>query len=136
MSSGTLVILFEDVDGNGRYDSSGHLTKLEGSFWACNGQPGEQGPAGDAGAVGPQGPAGPPTALSTVLIISPCNTPNTNNESFLGLSDGSLIAVYADGDSNTHLVDLVNGSYESTDTTSCVFTLSGTVPGVRTLTPG
>ena len=143
--SGTLVILFEDVDGNGRYDQP--PDKVEGSFWACNGQPGEQGPAGDAGAVGPQGPAGDAGAigpqgpvgtagpLGVVAVISPCNTPATDNESFLGLGDGSLIAVWSDGPSDTHLVDLANGTFVTTDGTGCVFTLSGTVPGVRTLTP-
>ena len=129
-TAGTLVVLYADVNGDGRYSNPPDRT--EGFYWACNGQPG---PAGDAGATGPQGPAGTAGPLGIVEVISPCSTPATDNESFLGLGDGSLIAVWSDGPSDTHLVDLANGTFVTTDGTGCVFTLSGTVPGVRTLTP-
>jgi hypothetical protein len=133
---GTLVVMYEDTNNNGQMDFTDNIL---GSYTVCDG---EQGATGPQGPQGPQGDAGTPAAnnpLATVILISPCNTPNTpdagnNNEVFLGLADGALIAVWSDGQQNTHLDNTPNGTYRTTDNTNCVFTVTGNVPGKRTLT--
>lgn len=60
-----------------------------------------------------------------IAIIDPCGKQSNTDEIFLKLSTGQIIAVYADqGASKIHLVELVEGSWVTTDGTKCYFSVN------------
>jgi hypothetical protein len=106
------------------------------STLVLNGAPGPAGPQGDAGA-----PA-PPTAYSVVNVIDPCGPSGGADEVFLLLANGTLVASFSDDADglNTRLSILTDGTWETSDGTNCVFTVStdtSVTPNTRSITwPG
>jgi hypothetical protein len=104
------------------------------STLVLNGAPGEPGPQGEPGT-----PA-PPTAYSVVALIDPCgDADGYYDEVFLRLANGVVLASFSDNASgdNTRLSVLIDGSFVTSDGTSCNFTMStdnSTTPATRTIT--
>jgi hypothetical protein len=96
-----------------------------------NGAPGEPGPQGEPGT-----PA-PPTAYSVVAVIDPCgDAPGIFDEVFLRLANGQVIASFSDdgGGTNTRLSVLIDGSFITSDGSTCAFAVStdtSTTPATR-----
>lgn len=87
------------------------------------GDTGATGAIGAQGAVGATGPAG--LNGSTFEVVKPC--PSTHvvySEIFLKIG-GKLYALYDGGPHLDRLVELVNGTYMTTDGRNCIFTVSG-----------
>lgn len=100
---------------------------------------------GAPGAPGPQGQPGipaPPTAYSVVNVIDPCGPSGGADEVFLQLANGTVVASFSDTASgqNTRLSILNDGTYETSDGTNCIFTVStntSVTPETRTISwPG
>lgn len=108
--------------------SGATLTCPDGSTVVINdGQTGQPGEAGQDGAQGPQGPEGPqgsqgaPGADSHVVgHIDPCGDGPGPDEILLILDDGRFAAWYL----NLGLVILGDGSWVTTDSQACHFTIS------------
>lgn len=100
------------------------------------GDPGPQGPIGDIGAQGDpgiQGPAGPtgaagsnaaPTDYTVVGLIDPCGDSPGYDEILLRLANGQLMAHYAGGGNLQFLTVIGPGSYSTTDSQACAFTVT------------
>ena len=103
------------------------------STLVLNGSPGDPGPQGEPGT-----PA-PPTAYSVVAVIDPCgDAPGIFDEVFLRLANGQVIASFSDdgGGTNTRLSVLIDGSFTTSDGSSCAFAVStdtSTTPAIRTI---
>jgi hypothetical protein len=100
---------------------------------------------GAPGAPGPQGQPGipaPPTAYSVVNVIDPCGPSGGADEIFLQLANGTVVASFSDNAAgqNTRLSILNDGTYETSDGTNCIFTVStntSVTPETRTISwPG
>jgi hypothetical protein len=100
---------------------------------------------GAPGATGPQGQPGtpaPPTAYSVVNVIDPCGPSGGADEVFLQLANGTVVASFSDNSAgqNTRLAILNDGTYETSDGTNCIFTIStntSVTPETRTISwPG
>ncbi len=97
-----------------------------------NGLPGAVGATGAVGPAGPQGPQGEPgvNALANAIgikgYIYPCGQEFANDEIFLRLTDGKILAVYDGGNLLSRLVLLAPGNYVTTDRTgsSCNINVS------------
>lgn len=104
------------------------------STLVLNGAPGAPGPQGEPGT-----PA-PPTAYSVVAVLDPCgDDPNVYDEVFLRLANGVVLASFSDNASgdNTRLSVLIDGSFVTSDGSSCAFTMStdnSTTPATRSIT--
>jgi hypothetical protein len=123
-----------DADPTGPAPNGGALISCgTTSTLVLNGAPGAPGPQGEPGT-----PA-PPTAFSVVSVIDPCgDAPGIFDEVFLRLANGQLIASFSDDSSgtNTRLSILVDGSFMTSDGSSCAFTVStdtSTTPATRTI---
>lgn len=69
----------------------------------------------------------PPSQFTPVSIVDPCGTkPNTWNEVFLQLYDGSLLASFSDNASglNTRFSLITPGNYVTSDGDMCYFTIT------------
>lgn len=103
-----------------------------------DGQPGETGPPGEPGEsgldgqIGPRGEKGEPGSPGTpgqdaeLEIIDPCgDAPGIHDEVLVRLPDGSLLVSMSDQVSgkNTRFVILGPGDYQTTDGSSCVFSV-------------
>lgn len=96
---------------------------------ACSPEKGEMGPKGDS-IVGPPGrdadPAipivGPPGQDSIAELIDPCGDEVGYDEVLIRLTDGRLLAYFESG-GNRFLSVLPPGSYRTTDSSSCAFTV-------------
>jgi hypothetical protein len=91
-----------------------------------NGTNGLDGAVGATGAVGPQGPTGPQgqpgtnalaNAIGIASYIYPCGQEFNNDEIFLRLTDGKILALYDGGANLDRLVLLAAGNYVTTDRT-------------------
>jgi len=100
----------DGIDGNDGQDGE------DGS----DGQDGEQGP------IGPQGPQGIPGLNGTTFEIVPlCPSLSGSYPEVLFRINGSLYAILDGGPHSDRLAYLPNGTYQTTDGRSCVFTVSG-----------
>ncbi len=96
---------------------------------------------GAPGATGPQGEPGtpaPPTAFSVVDVIDPCGPSGGADEVFLRLANGTVVASFSDNAAgqNTRLSILNDGTFETSDGTNCVFTVTtdtSVTPNTRTI---
>lgn len=75
-----------------------------------------KGPKGDSGIAGPSGKD------SIIEIIDPCGDSPGYDEVLLRLADGSLVVYFEQG-SNRFLTELTPGTYQTTDSQRCVFTV-------------
>jgi hypothetical protein len=100
------------------------LLLLIGCAKVHNGPRGEPGPKGDSGDRGPEGAAGRDgnDAYAEVVPLCP-NLAGAYPEVLLRIS-GKLYAVFAPGTPNVRLVEIVPGSYVTTDGRSCSFTVT------------
>ncbi len=98
-----------------------------------NGAPGAVGPQGAVGPVGPQGPQGEPgenalaNAIGIASYIRPCGNEFDNDEIFLRMTDGNILALYDGGPHEDRLVLLAPGNYITTDRNknrTCHFTVN------------
>lgn len=89
-----------------------------------NGTDGLPGAVGATGAVGPMGPPGPQgqpgtnalaNAIGIASYIYPCGREFNNDEIFLRLTDGKILALYDGGANLDRLVLLAPGNYVTTD---------------------
>lgn len=86
-----------------------------------NGLPGAVGPTGAVGPAGPPGPQGEPgtnalaNAIGIASYIYPCGSEFANDEIFLRLTDGKILALYDGGPNLDRLVLLAPGDYVTTD---------------------
>jgi hypothetical protein len=108
------------------------ITCGDTSTLLLNGAPGPTGPQGQPGT-----PA-PPTAYSVVDVIDPCGPSGGFDEVFLRLANGTVVASFSDNSAgqNTRLSILVDGTFETSDGTNCVFTVStdtSVTPNTRTI---
>jgi hypothetical protein len=90
----------------------------------CNGAPGAA--------------AAPSSGMTLVEFIAPCGLASSNwKEELLAFSDGSLLADFSDNasGSETRLALISDGTYEDTDDSGCVFTVS-TAGNTRTVSWG
>ena len=70
------------------------------------------------------GENGLPGQDSIIAIIDPCGKQSNTDEIFMKLSTGQTLAVYADPSiGKIHLVELVQGSWVTTDLTRCAFSV-------------
>lgn len=89
---------------------------------------GSKGDKGDTGNTGPTGPAG--TNVSGIYIteiINPCGEEFANDEVFLKLSTGRILALYDGGPQEDRLALIAPGNYITTDRTqnrACAFTIT------------
>lgn len=97
------------------------------------GATGATGPAGQVGPTGPPGPQGQPgeNALANAIgikgYIYPCGQEFNNDEIFLRLTDGKILALYDGGPHEDRLTLLAPGSYITTDrnkNTTCAVNVS------------
>jgi hypothetical protein len=101
------------------------ITCANGAVLISNGAPGQNGKDG----VPVQ------TAYAIMGIVNPCGNQSSQDEIFLRLADGSLIASFSDDKNgkNTRLSEIFDGvGYTTTDGTNCVFSV-GTSNGIRTI---
>jgi pilus assembly protein FimV len=125
-----------DPDPNVAPNGGALITCGSTSTLVLNGAPGPAGPQGDAGV-----PA-PPTAYSVVNVIDPCGPSGGADEVFLQLANGTVVASFSDNAAgqNTRLSILNDGTYETSDGTNCIFTVSTNTqvtPNTRSITwPG
>jgi hypothetical protein len=89
-----------------------------------NGTNGLQGSVGATGAVGPTGSQGPQgqaganalaNAIGIAGYIYPCGMEFDNDEIFLRLTDGNILALYDGGPNEDRLALLAAGNYRTTD---------------------
>jgi len=88
-----------------------------------------QGPPGQNGLDGAAGKDGvsPSIEYSIVDVVDPCgDAPGKYDELLLVLGNGTLVASFSDSSSglNTRLVEIPDGTYNTTDNTGCTFTVS------------
>lgn len=93
-------------------------------FNGLNGTNGQAGAVGATGAVGPVGPQGPQgqagtnalaNAIGIAGYIYPCGNEFDNDEIFLRLTDGKILALYDGGPNEDRLALLAPGNYRTTD---------------------
>lgn len=104
-NDGTIVFLATDMNDNLLFDSED--TNIQ-SMIICNGI------------------NSPPTQFTPVEIIDPCgDSPSINDEIFLKLYNGTLLASFSDNINglNTRFSVIVSGSYRTTDGTNCYFSV-------------
>lgn len=94
-----------------------------------NGLDGQDGADGQDGEDGADGQNAPPTAYTVTELINPCGDGPGHDEVLLRLANGQIIAHYAGGGNLQFLAVLSPGSYVTTDSPACAFTLhaNGTV---------
>ena len=87
------------------------------SFTLCNGKPGDKGDQGNPGVS--------PTIGRPILIIDPCGPQSQYDEVILRLPDNTLISSFSDNANgqNTRFSILKPGSYITSDSTGCYFTV-------------
>jgi hypothetical protein len=92
------------------------------------GAKGDKGDKGDKGVKGDKGDDGDmPSGIFITEIVRPCGDEFPNDEIFLRLSTGSLLALYDGGADQDRLVLLAPGNYITTDrskTHTCRFTVT------------
>lgn len=124
-NGGITLLMGLDLDSN--LDLS--PTEVTSSAEVCNGLNGVNGQDGSDGVDGVDGTNGldaPPTAFTPVGLVDPCgDAPNTYDEVFLRLSNGTLLASFSQNASglNTRFSVLVPGSYSTTDGDNCTFSV-------------
>lgn len=116
-ADGTVAVLENGQDGSN--GSDGH----NGSD-GQNGNDGEDGEDGNDGATGPQGPAAPINPYSIVEIINPCGDNAGYDEVLFRLANGQILAHYAGGGNLQFLTLIGAGSWVTTDSSACHFTVS------------
>lgn len=92
-----------------------------------NGSNGQKGDKGDTGATGPAGTNA--TGIYITEVINPCGSEFSNDEVFLRLSTGRILALYDGGPQEDRLALLVPGNYVTTDRNqnhACAFTITNT----------
>lgn len=105
------------ADGNGCTVSpalnGALITCATGSVLVLNGEDGTDG--SDA----------PPTPYSVTELIDPCGHQSSWDEVLLRLANNDIIASFSENvnGKNTRFVRLVPGMYQTTDSTSCIFTV-------------
>ena len=90
------------------------------------GDQGDQGQKGDTGSQGPAGQSAPVTPFSAVTIVDPCGDKSgVYDEVLLKLADGTILASFSDdvNGKNTRFSLLNPGSYMTTDSSRCFFTI-------------
>jgi len=87
------------------------------------GAPGEEGAEGEQGPEGGQGVRGEQGESPIIEIIDPCGKESSYDEVLFRLSDDLIYAVYSDKE-KVHLVELIPGTYTTTDSTNCKFTVT------------
>lgn len=127
--SGIAVESGLDVDGSNVLDA----LEVQSLNFVCDGEVGAVGATGAIGAQGPQGEQGemgPTSPNSIATVIDPCGDhPTKHDEVILQLENGLLLASFSDNANglNTRFSLLGNGTYGTTDGTSCTFTVSSGV---------
>jgi hypothetical protein len=92
----------------------------------ADGQNGTDGEDGETGPVGPAGPQGPTGPAALQEVVNPCGEEGLYEEVLLRFSTGQLMALYYDaGNQKSFLTELSPGSYVTTDSYSCLFTVHG-----------
>lgn len=108
------------ADGADGQDGTNGTNGTNGSDGAA-GPKGDKGDKGDAGADGANA-----TAFTPVGIVDPCgDAAGVYDEVFLRLSNGMLLASFSDNDNgkNTRFSLITQGSYKTTDNSSCYFSV-------------
>ena len=104
-----------------------------------NGASGPQGIPGPSGSPGPQGSPGPTPSLgpdTPMWLIAPCGQASSPyKEQLMCLNNGSLLSSFSDSTSGneTRFALIPVGTYEDTDDSGCVFTVSLASDGVSTI---
>lgn len=110
LNGGHTFLVGLDVDRDGDLSA----TEVSASAQVCNGLDGEDGQ--DA----------PPTPYTPVGLIDPCgDNPTKTDEVLLQLASGELLVSFSDNSSgkNTRFAILSPGNYQTTDGTSCAFSV-------------
>lgn len=118
-NGGITILLATDADGDGVLTPAD--TNLQ-SAEVCNGVDGA------SGTNGQDGHDAPPTPFTPVGLVDPCgDSPGVQDEVFMRLSNGTLLASFSDTSSgqNTRFSVLTPGSYVTTDGSNCYFTVDG-----------
>lgn len=117
-AGGSTLLMALDINDNGFYSAT---DPNQQQMTVCNGLNGANG----ADAPVPQ--------FSPVDVIIPCNNTATYKEVLLRLGNGQVLASFSDNSSgvNTRLVLIPDGTYMTTDGTSCTFTLATSVNGLQ-----
>lgn len=112
-NGGSTLLMALDVNDNGFYSAT---DPNQQQMTICNGQNGADAPI---------------SQFSPVDVIIPCGHTTTYKEVLLRLSNGQVLASFSDnsGGVNTRLVLIPDGTYMTTDSTSCSFTLATTADG-------
>ena len=117
-TGGTVIVSATDNNNDGIVESTD--SNIQTSI-ICNGQ------VGAVGQTGATGSSAPPTPFTPVNYITPCG-PNSSpyKEVLLVLEDGNILADFSDTVSgyNTRLAFMPDGTYQDTDSSACVFTVS------------
>lgn len=118
-AGGSTLLMALDINDNGFYSAT---DPNQQQMTICN---------GTNGADGQNGQDAPTPQFSPVDVIIPCNNTTTYKEVLLLLGNGQVLASFSDNSSgvNTRLVLIPDGTYMTTDNTSCTFTLATSVNG-------
>ena len=118
-AGGSTVLMALDINDNGFYSAT---DPNQQQMTICNGVNGIDGEDGEDASI-PQ--------FSPVDVIIPCGNTATYKEVLLRLGSGQVLASFSDNSSgvNTRLVLIPDGTYMTTDNTSCVFTLATSIDG-------
>ena len=114
-AGGELIAAGTDSNGDGKLE----LSEVTSTFKVCNGVPGQ---------------SSAPSPLTPILAITPCGPKSSPyKEVLLGLEDGAILSSFSAtmSGSETRLALLPDGSYEDTDQSGCMFSVSTPSAGKR-----
>lgn len=105
--------------------ASATITCGSSSAIVTDGAKGDKGNTGDTGATGPAGTNA--SGIYITEVINPCGEEFNNDEVFLRLSTGRILALYDGGANQDRLALIAPGNYITTDAVqnkSCAFTVT------------
>ena len=130
-NGGTTIVMALDVNDTGEYHAS---LPQQRAMTLCNGLNGSDGTNGADGADGTDGTNGadaPVPMYAAVDSIQPCGNNGAYKEVLLRLQSGQVLASFSNdtGGTMTRLAFLPDGTFMTTDSTSCQFTLATSQDG-------
>ena len=122
-NGGTTIVMALDVFDTGEYHAS---LPQQRAMTLCNGLNGSDGANGTNGSNGTNGADAPVPMYAAVDSIQPCGNSGAYQEVLLRLQSGQVLASFSNdtGGTMTRLTFLPDGTYMTTDATSCQFTLA------------